>query len=213
MEVILLSKKLLHNISSLLANQFLTTPSISGSDATPVGTVIAFMGTTAPQNFLICDGSVYNIADHLLLANHFKAQFGSYNYFGGDGTTTFAVPDLRNEFLRGYHGEIDSISGEIGKHQDATQIPHLYNNNYGSGLGLGLNNTDASKGSDNTTVSPRKTDTIEIANYGFFQLNGQINTSAKPVRSFTSRPTNVAVLYCIKAENTSSVVVRNGSGE
>lgn len=208
----LLSKKLLHNIPDLLSNQFLTNPSVSGSDATPVGTIIAFMGTTPPQNFLICDGSVYNITDYLLLANHFKAQFGSINYFGGDGTTTFAVPDLRNEFLRGYHGETTSISGEIGKHQDATETPYVYNNNYGVGLAIGLNKTDVSRGSDNTTVKPLGTDSITIGGYGFCQINGSVYTSAKPVRSFTPRPTNVAVLYCIKAECTSSVVDGGNSG-
>lgn len=68
---------------------------------TPVGTVISVMGKTAPANYLACDGSIVNIADYPILADYFMAQFGSKNYFGGDGTTTFAVPDLRGEFLRG----------------------------------------------------------------------------------------------------------------
>ena len=70
----------------------------------PVGNIISFMGTIAPSGYLICDGAEVNIADYPNLANHFETQFGSKNYFGGNGTTTFAVPDLRNEFLRG-HGE------------------------------------------------------------------------------------------------------------
>ena len=28
----------------------------------PIGTIIAFMGTTAPNNYLVCDGSIYNIS-------------------------------------------------------------------------------------------------------------------------------------------------------
>ena len=67
----------------------------------PVGSVISYMGMTAPDNYLICDGTTYNISDYPFLADHIKNNFGSYNYFGGDGTTTFAVPDLRGEFLRG----------------------------------------------------------------------------------------------------------------
>ena len=98
---------------------------------TPVGTVIAFMGTIAPTGFVFCDGSELNIIDYPNLANHIETQFGSKNYFGGDGITTFAVPDLRDEFLRGYHGDKDNqLSGEIGIHQDATQHANIYISNY-----------------------------------------------------------------------------------
>ena len=62
----------------------------------PVGTIISFMGTIAPEGFLTCDGAVLNITDYPKLASHFETQFGSKNHFGGDGETTFAVPDLRN---------------------------------------------------------------------------------------------------------------------
>ena len=74
---------------------------ISSSDYledSPIGTVISFMGTTAPSHYLVCDGTVYNIADYSDLADFIQTQFGSKNYFGGNGTTTFAVPDLDNEF-------------------------------------------------------------------------------------------------------------------
>jgi microcystin-dependent protein len=51
------------------------------------------MGTTAPQGWLICNGQTVNIADYPELATHFASHFGSANFFGGDGTTTIAVPD------------------------------------------------------------------------------------------------------------------------
>lgn len=59
---------------------------------TPIGTVIDIMRNTAPDYFLKCDGSTYNIADYPDLAQLFEDEFGSKNYFGGDGTTTFGVP-------------------------------------------------------------------------------------------------------------------------
>ena len=76
-------------------------PDVCGGGFAPIGTIIAFMGTTAPQDYLACDGTVYNIADYPRLAQFFTDQFGSANKFGGNGTTTFAVPDLKGEFLRG----------------------------------------------------------------------------------------------------------------
>lgn len=69
----------------------------NGLEDTPVGHIIAHMGTTAPKHYLVCDGSEYNIVDYPYLAEHIKTEFGSYNYFGGDGTTTFEVPNFDKE--------------------------------------------------------------------------------------------------------------------
>ncbi len=66
--------------------------SSSGIEDTPVGHIISFMGNTAPKHYLACDGAEYNITDYPHLTQHFIDQFGTANYFGGDGTTTFAVP-------------------------------------------------------------------------------------------------------------------------
>jgi len=63
--------------------------------STPLGVPIPFMTDMLPAGYLKADGSTYNIADYPKLG----AAFG--NTYGGDGTTTFAVPDLRGYFLRG----------------------------------------------------------------------------------------------------------------
>lgn len=89
-------------------------------DGVPVGTVISYLGLTAPEGFLACDGGAYPIARYGKLAALFKAQFGAANIFGGDGEATFAVPDMRNLFLRGYHGEAEALSGEVGLRQAGT---------------------------------------------------------------------------------------------
>ena len=99
------------NVSDALDTLYLM--GFSSMDASPIGVVSAYMGTTAPNNYLICDGTAYNISDYQNLADHIKNNFGSYNFFGGDGTTTFAVPDLRGEFLRG----AGNSGGAVGEHQ------------------------------------------------------------------------------------------------
>lgn len=82
------------------------------TDKTPVGTVIQVTaaktgevtGITTPtgafpsKDYLVCDGAVKQIADYPKLANHFTDVYGSSNYFGGNGTTTFAVPDFTTDF-------------------------------------------------------------------------------------------------------------------
>jgi microcystin-dependent protein len=66
-----------------------------GGGFAPVGTIITCIGVTAPQDFLPCDGTEFFIQDFPQLSEYIKRQFGSYNYFGGNGTTTFAVPDVQ----------------------------------------------------------------------------------------------------------------------
>ena len=182
----------------------------NGGDTTPVGNIISFMGTIAPDGYLTCDGAVLNVADYSRLASHFETQFGSKNYFGGDGTTTFAVPDLRNEFLRGYHGnKEEQLSDEIGIHQDATKHNNIYVSNYGKGLyspnyyyadtSDPTHSTNSAKNQDSVTkLSDLGTDTSKY-NISIANLTISTNTSySESYANYTSRPTNVAVLYCIK---------------
>lgn len=174
------------------------------SDSSPIGNIISFMGTVAPDGYLVCDGAELNIADYPKLAQHFETQFGSKNHFGGDGETTFALPDLRNEFLRGYHGDKDEqLSGEVGIHQDATNhntfgawgdqkyiFASYLNNNKGEDAGLppyGADTTD--RWNDTYSFAGRKASTVaDTPNWNDDQHFSH----------YTSRPTNVAVLYCIK---------------
>lgn len=158
---------------------------------TPVGTVISVMGNTAPPNYLVCDGEVYNINDYPELATYFEQQFEAKNYFGGDGVTTFAVPDLRGEFLRGTgtnSHENQGSGAEVGEHQDATLLSNYWTYN---------NNIYVSQGAS--------TGTVQNADYssGTAKRNsvgGTADTTGNSA-NFTSRPTNTSVLYCIAVKN------------
>ena len=65
-----------------------------GGGFAPVGTVVTYLGTNPPQDFLPCDGSEYFISDWPQLTDLFISQYGAANHFGGNGTTTFAVPNI-----------------------------------------------------------------------------------------------------------------------
>ncbi len=162
----------------------------TGPDGNPIGTIISYMGLTAPQDYLVCDGAEYNIADYSDLARFFETQFGTSNHFGGDGTTTFAVPDLRNLFLRGYHGEaVEQLSGEVGKRQEGTQFPYYEST---------LTSSNVVRGSA-TVILPTDVDTKPGTSNGVYHNGGSYDTGTKSPLYFTSRPVNTAVLYCIKA--------------
>jgi microcystin-dependent protein len=68
----------------------------AGPDGNPVGTILAFAGNSLPNSYLVCDGSAIS-----------RNTFGSLysvigtTYGAGNGTTTFNIPDLRGEFVRG----------------------------------------------------------------------------------------------------------------
>lgn len=64
-----------------------------GIQDTPVGELITKIGSKVPAHYLLCDGTEYNITDYPYLAQAIKDEFGTFNYYGGDGTTTFAVPN------------------------------------------------------------------------------------------------------------------------
>lgn len=67
----------------------------------PVGHVISYFGSDAPNHYLVCDGKKYSISIYNELAEHIKRVYGSYNYFGGDGITTFSVPNLSGAAIAG----------------------------------------------------------------------------------------------------------------
>ena len=178
--------------------------STKGIEDTPVGHIIPYMGNNAPKHYLICDGGEYNIVDYPYLAQHFTDEFGSVNYFGGDGTTTFAVPDLRGEFLRGtgVNSHANQGSGAtVGEHQDGTDIPVIaqYIANDTAYL-----YTPGRK----TERYPHEMDSVLIEGYTGFntvrleRAEQGNNTTDIRRETITTRPTNTSVLYCIKYEPT-----------
>ena len=168
---------------------------IASGTANPVGTVISYItGENAPDGYLKCDGTVYNISEYKALADAIKNGMGSYNYYGGDGTTTFAVPNLQGEFLRGYstsasESKTNGIeTASIGQHQDATNIPYFWVH------------TNRVLYYPKAETFAQNVDSVE-SEYGtgsYFPSAQNLNKDYPQGVSFTSRPTNTSVLYCIK---------------
>lgn len=171
---------------------------------TPVGTVISIMGNDAPQHYLKCDGSIYNIVDYEELANYFDEQFGSSNYFGGNGTTTFAVPDLQGEFLRGTgtnSHENGGIATAVGTHQ----TPTLGNVTLANVSSKVIQARGVADGGNN--VAPLNMDTTikasELTNPKYISAPAGSTGAASATTNiyYTMRPTNTAVLFCIATKN------------
>lgn len=160
----------------------------------PIGTIISFMGTIPPENYLACDGTEYNIEDYSALADFFEVQFGTKNNFGGDGTTTFALPDLQGNFLRGTGNAPQQYGGSgasVGEQQEPTVQATVYP------LG-GAHRVGA------CSVAPGPETPYINADYelsgGYRREAGSSSSSAGwSGVAIATRPTNTSVLYCIKA--------------
>jgi len=64
--------------------------------AMPPGIVSPFAGSSAPSGWLVCNGQAVSRTTYAALFATIATTYG-----GGDGSTTFNVPDLRGEFVRG----------------------------------------------------------------------------------------------------------------
>ncbi len=81
----------------LINLNMLALPYASATATVPVGTVVAFMGQTVPDGWLLCDGSEISRGTYTELF----AQLGTV-YGEGDGASTFNLPDLTDgKFLEG----------------------------------------------------------------------------------------------------------------
>jgi len=169
-----------------------------GQDAL-TGTVIIWSADTAPQGYLECNGSLLNRVTYSTLFNIIGTTYGA-----GDGATTFRLPDLRGEFIRGWdngrgidtfrglgsnqNDAIRNITGQIG-HPSNTSTPYD---------GLFLQSHVPSTGVLKTIPGTYQEQTATGA--VLTNLTGRLNFDASLVVPTASenRPRNVAMMYCIK---------------
>lgn len=148
--------------------------------------------TGAPQGWLRCEGQEVNIADYPELATFYASQHGASNYWGGDGITTFAVPDLRGEFIRGAGTNSHTNQGDganVGVHQDGTVFPS-YESDLSKNMGMTvgrITSTDKDISSTNHKWVYREGINVDVAGADYFD------------EYHTSRPTNTSGVFFVKA--------------
>lgn len=78
---------------------------------TPVGSISLFAGTTAPNGWLICDGSAVSRTTYANLFSVIGTTYGT-----GDGSTTFNIPNLKGKVPVGLDSSDTSFDtiGETG---------------------------------------------------------------------------------------------------
>ena len=141
----------------------------------PAGTVLPFAGDTAPSGWAICNGDPVSRTDYAELFTAIGELWGV-----GDGSTTFNLPDMRGQFLRGL-----DASGTVDPD--------------GAGRVIGDNQTDANKphNHDLTFRYRERTNAFAGSNGYTMEPGGTVLQTANSAEN-ESRPKNVAVNYIIK---------------
>lgn len=101
---------------NVLTSNGTTWTSATPSPGVPSGAVMAFAMSTAPTGWLEANGAAVSRTTYADLFSAIGTTYGS-----GDGSTTFNLPDLRGEFIRGWdHGKGTDSGRAIGSSQTGT---------------------------------------------------------------------------------------------
>jgi len=148
----------------------------------PVATVVPSAAALFDSGFLKCNGAAISRTTYAALFTSIGTVFGI-----GDGTTTFALPDLRGEFIRGADDGRGIDSGRVfGSSQLDAMQGHGHNiRNYVSGLGGGGSPIPYNWASGTTNANIVRE---PVSNGG----NGTPRTAPE------TRPRNIAMHYWIK---------------
>ena len=163
----------------------------------PAGTVVAYAADTVPSGFLECNGANVSRSTYAQLYSAIGVTWGA-----GDGSSTFGLPDLRGEFIRGW----DNSRGVDGSRGFAsTQSSQNQQHNHGvtdpshshTQRGLALNG-----GSGSVAITLGSGQSYQIG-YSGQQSSITTGTSSTGISinnagGSEARPRNVSLMYIIR---------------
>jgi hypothetical protein len=157
-------------------------------NATPAGAVQFFAMSTAPVGWLKANGAAVSRTRYANLFAVIGTRFGS-----GDGKTTFNLPDLRGEFLRGWDDGRGADSGRLNGSWQGDAIRNITGACSGT-MGVVI---DSFSGAffDNGRRDAVAADSITRVAYNddfCFDASRVVPTANE------NRPRNIALLACIK---------------
>lgn len=148
----------------------------AGGGAVPAGTVIYHAANTPPTDFIKANGAAISRTTYSNLFTAIGTTFGV-----GNGSSTFNVPDLRGEFMRGWD---DSRGIDTGRAFGSAQSDQMESHSH-SFTGGG-NNTGGFSYGKVTATGGGSSFTITTTSQGATSNSSE------------NRPRNIALLACIK---------------
>jgi len=164
----------------------------------PAGCVAHFAMSSAPAGWLKANGATVSRSAYASLFAAIGTTFGA-----GDGSTTFTLPDLRGEFIRGWDDGRGADSGRgFGSAQAAANQSHTHSAGTLTAASAGAHtHAYVTGGVDNNTGNEicrasgnlEKLQGINSAGAHTHSLSGSTDSQGAE-----ARPRNVALLACIK---------------
>ena len=160
--------------------------------------------TTAPSGYLKCNGAAVSRTTYADLFAIIGTTHGA-----GDGSTTFNVPDLRGEFVRGWDDSRGVDSGRsFGSSQSGQNAQHNHTatatststvNDPGHIHQVQYSNSDSGDGViEESGVGLSGTEPTLSATTGITVNSATISISINNAGGSEARPRNVAMMYVIK---------------
>jgi microcystin-dependent protein len=169
----------------------------------PTGSVLMFAASGVPTGWLECNGSVLPINNYTNLYNVIGQNYKTISTL--NTLSSFQIPDLRGEFVRGWDNKRGVDNGRtFGSWQKGTIFGHDNTPSTYAVVGVVYNGGDVSQ---NITLTAVGLDNYNILDYPNIQLGSATSTtnttslpqySGNAGSSGTTRPRNVALVYCIK---------------
>jgi microcystin-dependent protein len=189
-----------------IADAAVTTPKLATSTQQallPAGAIMPFAMNTVPTGWLAANGSTPSRTTYAALFAAIGTLYGA-----GDGSTTFALPDLRGYFVRGSgtNAADGTAAGTFGTKQADAVGPHTHSGttNLDGSHTHPLNLNVGSSGSGtglmvaNSVSNENPTSTRGSISAGGSHTHAFTTTAQDPTSTTETRPRNIALLYCIK---------------
>ncbi len=160
-----------------------------------VGEVAFFARSTPPSGWLKANGAAVSRTTYAALFAAIGTTFGA-----GDGHTTFNLPDLRGEFIRGVDDGRNVDGGRRLGSSQGDAIRNITGNFWSEFGGYKYVITTNADGVFALTENDGRRDTFkgDVANYGATNKKVEFNASRVVPTASENRPRNVALLACIK---------------
>ena len=170
----------------------------------PTGAVFCVAVATIPTGYLECNGEAVNRTTYAALFSFIGTQYGA-----GNGSSTFNLPDLRGEFVRGLdNGRGIDPNRQVGSNQSGQNLSHDHDADASATSNVsdpghrhpsrGYGNDDDGgnqyTGSGNNDV---RSNAIEDATTGI-SVATNVSIDVDNDGGNEARPRNVAMMYIIK---------------
>ena len=173
--------------------------------AVPTGSVHMMATTTAPSGYLKCNGAAVSRTTYADLFAIIGTTHGE-----GDGSSTFNVPDLRGEFVRGWDDSRGVDSGRsFGSSQSSQNLQHNHGvtdpghghsiNDPGHFHDVPYSNSDSGDGViEESGQGFNGVEPTNAATTGIHINLGHTGISINNNGGSEARPRNIAMMYVIK---------------